>query len=140
MAQLRKNLIQNYLSANHVAQKGNNFQQNEKVISQKLNFESSQNPQDTLIQREDATGYESSESEGLASPQRIEDITNLDFVLADQTSDSEEQNADYPVINFNQEGYNEYLNGSISDMDKKGSKGLFKFEKSIPKIFVHDQL
>ena len=82
-------------------------------------------------------GYENLES---GSPQRIEDIENLDFVLADQTSESEESNTDYPVINLNQESYNEFLNDSTSHLDNKGSKSIFRFEKSIPSIFVHDQL
>jgi len=82
-------------------------------------------------------GYENLES---GSPQRIEDIENLDFVLADQTSESEESNTDYPVIDLNQESYNEFLSGSASHLDNKGSKSIFRFEKSIPSIFVHDQL
>ena len=85
-------------------------------------------------------GYENSESESLGSPQRIEDMANLDFVLADQTSDIEESNVDYPVTDLNQESYNEFLNGPVSHLDNKGSKSIFRFEKSIPKIFVHDQL
>lgn len=67
-------------------------------------------------------------------------MANLDFVLTDQTSDIEGSNAGYPVINLSQEGYNEFLNGQVSHLDNKGSKSIFRFEKSIPKIFVHDQL
>lgn len=139
MNQLKAYLIQNYSNVNSLVRKNEDY--SDKIANQKLSFDECEIIKDELFDKDDilvSENNEISDFESLDSPIKIESMKGL--ILTEQTVDMADQNTDLPSLRLHQNSSSDFSKGSIPDMDDMDAKNVFRFEKSIPKIFVHDQM